>query len=208
MDTSRTKAFLRWMGRRNAQVFVSETPFHQRHQNQAVLDAIINDPFYGGLFNLKSGETDFLPMNMGTFNVFSYLDPALVKEEMGDPYASKTPAVWPSEASAERVGQDPLQHRREVPPASFMRMMGFSVTNPADATGAWKWLMGRAIESGLTDQAKLAGIYAANGVKHFIRDITLSLEFDVIAVDPVDRRGWILECKSTPATTRRRRLRR
>ena len=28
---------------------------------------------------------------MGTFNVFSYLDPALVKEEMGDPYASKTP---------------------------------------------------------------------------------------------------------------------
>jgi hypothetical protein len=59
MDTARTKAFLRWMGRRNAQVFVSGTPFHQRHQNQAVLDAIINDPFYGGLFNLKSGETDF-----------------------------------------------------------------------------------------------------------------------------------------------------
>jgi hypothetical protein len=67
MDTARTKAFLRWMGRRNAQVFVSGTPFHQRHQNQAVLDAIINDPFYGGLFNLKSGETDFLPMGKLSF---------------------------------------------------------------------------------------------------------------------------------------------
>ena len=57
MDTARTKAFLRWMGRRNAQVFVSGTPFHRRHQNQAVLDAIINGPFSGSLFNLKSGET-------------------------------------------------------------------------------------------------------------------------------------------------------
>ena len=133
---------------------------------------------------------------MGTFNVFSYLDPALVKEEMGDPYASKTPAVWPSEASAERVDKTLFNIVGKCHRASFMRMMGFSVTNPADATGAWKWLMGRAIESGLTDQARLAGIYAANGVKHFIRDITLSLEFDVIAVDPVDKRGWILECKS------------
>ena len=103
---------------------------------------------------------------------------------------------WPSEASAQRVDKTLFDIVGKCHRASFMRMMGFSVTNPADATGAWKWLMGRAIESGLTHQAKLAGIYAANGVKHFIRDITLSLEFDVIAVDPVDRRGWILECKS------------
>jgi hypothetical protein len=78
---------------------------------------------------------------MGTFNVFSYLDPALVKEEMGDPYASKSPAVWPSEASAERVDKTLFNIVGKCHRASFMRMMGFSVTNPADATGAWKWLM-------------------------------------------------------------------
>jgi hypothetical protein len=133
---------------------------------------------------------------MSTFSVFSYLDPALIKEEMGDPYASKTPAVWPSEASAERVDKSLFNIVGKCHRAAFMRMTGFSVTNPADATSAWKWVMGREIESNLTNQAQMAGIFASSGVKHFVRDIVLSLEFDVIAIDPLDKRGWILECKS------------
>jgi hypothetical protein len=133
---------------------------------------------------------------MSTFNVFSYLDPALVKEEMGEPYASKSPAVWPSEASALRVDKSLYNTVGKCHRQAYMRMTGFSITNPPDATSAWKWLMGRAIEVGLTDQTKMAGIYAANSVKHFVRDITLSLEFDVISIDPLTKRGYILECKS------------
>lgn len=130
------------------------------------------------------------------FKVFNALDPALIKEEMGEPYASKSPAVWPSEASALRVDKTLYSIVGKCARAAYGRMMGFSVTHPADATSAWKWIMGRSIESNLTDQAKMAGIYAAHGVKLFVKDVSLSLELDVITVNPIDKRGWICECKS------------
>jgi hypothetical protein len=133
---------------------------------------------------------------MAQFEIFKHLDPALIAFEMGEPYASKTPAVWPSEASALRVDKTLWNIAGKCHRAAYMRMMGFSITNPADATSAWKWVMGREIESNLTEQTKMANIYAANGVKHFIRDITLSLEFDVITIDPADKRGWLCEIKS------------
>lgn len=130
------------------------------------------------------------------FRVFPLIDPAVVKEEVGDPYASKSPACWPSEASALRIDKTLFNIVGKCHRSAFLRMLGFNITNPADAKGVWTWIIGRKIEDELTHQTKLAGIYAANGVKHFIQDIVLSLEFDVIAKNPIDNRGWILECKS------------
>jgi hypothetical protein len=116
---------------------------------------------------------------------------------MGEPYASKTPAVWPSEASALRVDKTLWNIAGKCHRAAYMRMMGFSVTNPGRRHQRLEVGDGPRdrVEPDRADQDG-RHIYAANGVKHFIRDVTLSLEFDVITVDPVDKRGWLCEIKS------------
>jgi hypothetical protein len=130
------------------------------------------------------------------FRVFNTIDPCILKEETGAPSASKSPACWPSEASAIKVDKSISSTVGKCHRAAYLRMLGFSVTNPAQVSTVWSWLIGRSIEERLTHQTQISGIYAANGVKHFISDIVLSLEFDVIVKNPVDNRGWILECKS------------
>ncbi len=94
----------------------------------------------------------------------SFYNTLTTVEQMGESYASKSPAVWPSEASAIRVDTTLFVIVGRCHRAAYERMMGFSITHSADATSAWRWVMGRQIESNLTEQASLASIYAACGI--------------------------------------------
>lgn len=141
---------------------------------------------------------------MGEFRIFEHLDPALIKREIGEARASKSPAVWPSEASALRVDQSLFKLVGKCHLAAFYRMIGMPITNPADAISAWKWIIGRAVEAELTNQAKTAGVYVAEGVKIWVPDIALSMELDIVTLDPesgntaqgIPFDPWIVEAKS------------
>jgi len=133
---------------------------------------------------------------MGEFRIFEFLDEALVKAEIGEPYASRTPAVWPSEASASRIDRALWNIVGKCHLAAFYRMIGMSITNPADAISVWKWIIGRSVEEHLTNQAKNAGVYVAEGVKHWIAEVGLSIEMDVISLDPATNDPWVVEVKS------------
>ena len=135
---------------------------------------------------------------MPDFKVLDYVDAAIVASEAREPRASRTPAVWPSEASADRIDktEGPVVgacHRK-----SFGRMVGWPVTNQIDPVGAWRFVTGRSVETHLTTLAVAAKppIYVANGVRHFVRDIYLPFELDLVVKDPNTHTGWIVECKT------------
>jgi hypothetical protein len=132
------------------------------------------------------------------FRVLDYVDATVVAQEGREPKASRSPAVWPSEASADRIDktEGPIVgacHRK-----SFGRMVGWLVTNQIDPVGAWRFITGRLIENHLTGlaQATEPGIYIASGVRHFVPDIYLPFELDLVVKDPETNRGWIVECKT------------
>jgi hypothetical protein len=135
---------------------------------------------------------------MPEFKVFDYVDAALVSQENREPRAARIPSVWPSEASADRIDktEGPIVgscHRK-----SFGRMVGWPITNQVDPVGAWRFVTGRSIEDHLTLLAKNSKpqIYAANGIRHFVKDIYLPFELDLVVKDPNTNRGWIVECKT------------
>src|SRR3954463_1760523 len=135
---------------------------------------------------------------MPEFKVFDYVDAALVSQEGRDPKASKTPSVWPSEASANRIDKTEglivgACHRK-----AFGRMVGWPVTNQVDPVGAWRFVTGRLIESHLTQLAEASkpSIYIASGIRHYVEDIYLPFELDLVVKDPTTNKGWIVECKT------------
>jgi hypothetical protein len=138
---------------------------------------------------------------MSHFKVFNYIDQAIIVDETSAVYASKTPAVWPSEASVNRIDKSLFNifggcHRK-----SFYRMIGWPKREETSADSPWKWIVGRAVEDKVTDLAKIETkdidkIYVANGVRLFVEDVYLPIEMDVIVRDPETHRGWIVECKT------------
>lgn len=138
------------------------------------------------------------------YSVFEWLDKAIVQQESRDSRASRIPAVWPSEASAELVtiGVSPIVGAcaRKV----FFRMTGEAISDQVDAVGAWRWVLGRKIEEHAGVLAKEAGIFAAAGVKGLAKDIYLPYELDLVTVDPRSAtetsdgklKAYIDECKS------------
>lgn len=135
---------------------------------------------------------------MSDFKLFDLVDAALVAQEGREPKASRTPSVWPSEASADRI--DKTQglivgtcHRK-----SFGRMVGWPITNQVDPVGAWRFVTGRSIETHLTFLAANTKpeIFCASGVRHYVKDIYLPFELDLVVRDPKSKRGWIVECKT------------
>jgi hypothetical protein len=141
---------------------------------------------------------------MSSFSIFSYLDPAVIADETSStPRASYTPAMWPSEASAVRIDKSMFPIFGTCMRKCLYRMIGWTKSVETDASGPWKWILGRAVEEKLTDlaqfQSEKAGIehiYVANGVRLFIRDFYLPVEIDLIVKDPKTNRGWVVECKS------------
>jgi hypothetical protein len=140
------------------------------------------------------------------FNLFSHLDPAIIDDESSTVRASRSPAVWPSEASAIRVDRAFYNIYGTCMRRAFYRMIGWPKTEEISADSPWKWIVGRAIEDKLTDLCTIAqfkqpngdleSLYVANGVKHYLKDLYLSIEMDVVVRDPQTSRGWIIECKS------------
>lgn len=135
---------------------------------------------------------------MAEFKVFDYVNAALVTQEGRDAKASRTPSVWPSEASADRIDKTEGVIAGTCHRKSFGRMVGWPVVSGVDPVGAWRMVTGRLIESHLTGLAENTspGIYVANGVKHYVPDIYLPFELDLVVVDPETKRGWIVECKT------------
>jgi hypothetical protein len=132
------------------------------------------------------------------FRIFDYLDPAIVDTESRDAKASRTPSVWPSEASAMRIEQSIGKIVGKCHRASFLRMLGTPVSNQVDPIGSWRWVTGRMIENHLTYLATQSkpNILVAAGVRHFVNDLYLPFELDLVVMDPVTKQGWIVECKT------------
>lgn len=155
-----------------------------------------------------------------SFEVFHYLDQAIVKQESRNPRPSRVPAVWPSEASAERLEQQFHKIVGKCMRQSYLRMIGRPIANQIDAWGAWKWVIGRVVEDVVVDLARVPlselvetkedqgddsqqatqeiyrAVYVANGVRHYCRDLYLPLELDLVVRDPETNRAWICECKT------------
>jgi hypothetical protein len=143
---------------------------------------------------------------MSDFKLFDYLDPAIVTQESRDPKPTSVPSVWPSEASAIRIDQRFHNIVGKCMRQSYLRMIGRPVSNQVDAKGAWKWVTGKAMENIVVDLARAARelredamatqIYVANGVKNYVPDIYLPYELDIVVLDPMTGRPWIVECKT------------
>ena len=141
---------------------------------------------------------------MSEFNLFSHLDPTIISDEsMSFARASRSPAAWPSEASALRTDPSYFSIYGTCMRKAFLRMIAWAKMEEQAADGPWKWVIGRAVEDKVTDLCALAtagenhdSLYVANGVKHYIRDLYLSIEMDIVVRDPKTNKGWIIECKS------------
>lgn len=135
---------------------------------------------------------------MPDFRVLDYVDAAIVSQESREPRASKTPAVWPSEASALRLDKTEGNIVGTCHRKSFGRMVGWPITNETSVEGSWRFVTGRSVETHLTTLAIAAKppIFAAAGVRHFVKDIYLPFELDLVVKDPATNTGWIVECKT------------
>jgi len=138
-----------------------------------------------------------------SFKLFNSLDKAIIDDEMSAPRASRTPAVWPSEASAIRVDRTSFPVVGTCARKVIYRMIGWLKKIDPSAAGSWKWIIGKAIENKVTDLAKyqsvdagIVEIYVAHGVRLFIAELYLPLEIDVVVKDPDTNRGYVLEVKS------------
>lgn len=132
------------------------------------------------------------------FKLFPFIDTALVEQESRVSKASTVPAVWPSEASGVRIDQTQSPIVGSCHRKSYLRMLGFEVSNQIDPVGAWRWVTGRLMEGTLVDLAKGTKplIYVANGVRHFVPEFYLPLELDLVVMDPDTKQAWITECKT------------
>lgn len=135
---------------------------------------------------------------MPEFKIFDHVDATLVSQEGREPRASRIPSVWPSEASANRIDKTEANIVGTCHRKSFGRMVGWPVTNQVDPVGAWRFVTGRLIEGHLTGLAMATKpeIFVASGVRHFVKDIYLPFELDLVVKDPETSRGWIVECKT------------
>src|SRR3569833_2306699 len=117
---------------------------------------------------------------MSYFSVFNYLDKAIIEDERSTSRATRTPAVWPSEASAVRVDKTHFNIIGTCMRKQVYRMIAWPKKQISEAGGPWKWVIGRAVEEKLTDLARyesasndISDIYLANGVRLFIPDLYL-----------------------------------
>ena len=135
---------------------------------------------------------------MSEFKVWDFVDATLVAQEGRDPRASRTPSVWPSEASADRIDKTEANIVGTCHRKSYGRMVGWPITNTIDPIGAWRFVSGRLIENYLTGLAQATNpkIYMASGIRHYVNDIYLPFELDLVVKDPETNKGWIVECKT------------
>src|ERR1039458_6990059 len=129
--------------------------------------------------------------------VFPLIDRAMLAQEAREAYNSRTPRVWPSEASAElfdtrEAGIAGGCHRK-----SYFRMTGEPPSNQIGMCAARRFRTGRAMELDIVNLAKAAGIFVAAGVRYHVADIDLPLELDLVVRDPQTARMYVIENKTT-----------
>jgi hypothetical protein len=130
------------------------------------------------------------------FDLFSYLDKALISMEKRNDYVSKSARCWPSEASAVMLEQDVAPvvggcHRK-----TYYRLTGEKTTSQMDAVGARRVRTGKAVEKDVAFQAMEAGLHIASGVRHYVPNIDLAFELDLVILDPSTGGPVIVENKS------------
>ena len=128
--------------------------------------------------------------------IFPLIDAAMLSQESRTAYYSRTPRVWPSEASASlfdtrEAGIIGGCHRK-----SYFRLTGEPQSNTIDVVGARRFRTGRAMELDIISLAKAAGIFVAAGVRYHVEDIDLPLEMDLIVYDKDTMRMYIVENKT------------
>ena len=128
--------------------------------------------------------------------IFPLIDAAMLSQESRTAYYSRTPRVWPSEASAElfdtrEAGIIGGCHRK-----SYFRLTGEPQSNTIDVVGARRFRTGRAMELDIIALAKAAGIFVAAGVRYHVEDIDLPLEMDLIVYEKTTMRLYIVENKT------------
>ena len=113
-----------------------------------------------------------------------------------DELSIRRPGLWPSEAS---VAYE-LDGRRVVEGkcmrAAWFRSMGYDGDGSVDPGMAMKWDLGRSAEAFSIERWKKMGIYRANNVKFFDRELSVSGELDCVVKNP-ETKGLIgIEVKS------------
>jgi hypothetical protein len=134
--------------------------------------------------------------------LFKHLDDALLRAETSKPKVSREAFIWPSSASATLYDQTESQYVGKCHRAEIFKMIGEPQTNPTNEVSARRFRMGRSCEEDVVKLAKDAGIFVAAGVRAFIPDINMTLELDLVVMDPdtnkagVDNQAVIVENKS------------
>src|ERR1039458_3862978 len=103
--------------------------------------------------------------------VFTLIDKAMLAQESREAYYSKTPRVWPSEASAELFDTREAGIAGGCPRKRYFRMTGEPPSNQIDIVGARRFRTGRAMELDIVNLARAAGIFVAAGVRYHVADI-------------------------------------
>jgi hypothetical protein len=159
---------------------------------------------------------------MSDFSIIKHIDQTIVIDEARGPAnASRTPAVWPSEAAARRIDNRHYKKYGACKRKTIYRMIGWPKVGSQDpernAAGLWKFVLGRVIEDHLTMLTTIPvkrnlheqtqpeeelkeqvpeDIYVANGVKFWVPDIYLAPEMDIITYNPEGGKAYIVECKT------------
>jgi hypothetical protein len=114
-----------------------------------------------------------------------------------DPFSIHRPSLWPSEASVKYNTDKGEVVKGKCIRASYYRNMGFQTDYPMHNAGsAEKWDLGKTIEKQVIERWKKMGIYVANNIKFFHKEIVLSGELDCIIRNPLNNKLIGVEVKS------------
>jgi hypothetical protein len=128
--------------------------------------------------------------------LFPILDQVLIDTNNRPARPVSSLRLWPSEASAVLFDQSKDDIVGKCHRASFLRMIGYPVSNPIDPKGARIFALGKACENNVVANTKAAGIFVASGVRAFSTDVDLSFELDLVIIDKATGQGYIIENKS------------
>lgn len=150
---------------------------------------------------------------MANWTLIDHLTNWLERPKMGD---SKHPTLWPSEASAIITNE----HGEEVVVGKCRRATFFRYATqcvdfypqyahlrtlvdeleekkvPVDRYMRWIWIQGELYEEYVINMAKASGVYIADQVPIYVKEINLSGKQDVVVINPESHKFSICEVKS------------
>lgn len=131
-----------------------------------------------------------------SFRLFEFLDSALVEIEARDPFASREPRVWPSEASVDLLEPGSSKVGGRCHRVSYFRLVGEAIPNQIDAKGARRVRAGKAVEKDVALMARESGLLVASGLRYRAPSVNMGFELDLVVLDPTTKQAVICENKS------------